>query len=367
MCTWPKPHEPFGYFLNDQTLRLSNGTEINAFVAHRHCMVKFDPKICQTSTFPQRLYQDDFTADQAATLLKRAPKDKPWFMWVSFPGPHPPFAVTEEMGNETAGRRWPNPVDSKRKVPNCEQNLMEPSNARTRCNYGAEMENLDRLFGKVLDAVKERGNSIEKDTIACFFSDHGEMLNDHDDVDKSKPWQGALNVPLVCAGPGIRGNISLEVPIATIDIGATVLDIANAWQYRDSNMTARSFRGLLESADQTKLNRTVIHSGLQKSAFSDGNEKGAIEGRRNEWSFRLVVSEFNGPPMSTYKFICCKGKCPGAPKYVGRPDKDGYTKLLFDTVADPFDMHDLKLKLPQVAEALRRELPVIHGFNCSSL
>ena len=51
MCTWPKPHEPFGYFLNDQTLRLSNGTKINAFVAHRHCMVKFDPKICQTSTF----------------------------------------------------------------------------------------------------------------------------------------------------------------------------------------------------------------------------------------------------------------------------------------------------------------------------
>ena len=125
---------------------------------------------------------------------------------------------------------------------------------------------------------KERGNSIEKDTIACFFSDHGEMLNDHDDIDKSKPWQGALNVPLVCAGPGIRGNISLEVPIATIDIGATVLDIANAWQYRDSNMTARSFRGLLESADQTKLNRTVIHSGLQKMPLVMARRKELLKG-----------------------------------------------------------------------------------------
>ena len=47
----------------------------------------------------------------------------------------------------------------------------------------AEMENLDRLFGLVLDAVRERGNSIENDTIVCFFSDHGEMLYDHDDID----------------------------------------------------------------------------------------------------------------------------------------------------------------------------------------
>ena len=42
-------------------------------------------------------------------------------------------------------------------------------------------------------------------------------------------------------------------------------------------------------------------------------------------------------------------------------------KTQFINVADPFDMHDLKDKLPHVAEALRRELPVMHGFNCSAL
>ena len=158
------------------------------------------------------------------------------------------------------------------------------------------MENLDRLFGEVLDEVRRRGNSVEKDTIVCFFSDHGEMLNDHDDIDKSKPWQGALNVPLVCAGPGIRRNVSLEIPVATIDIGATVLDIGDAWKYRDPEMTAKSFRGLLEGVDVKNRNRTVVHSGLQKSDFDTG-EKGSttkISAQNRDFSFRLVVSEMSG-------------------------------------------------------------------------
>lgn len=348
--TYPKPHEPFGYFLDSQTVRLPNGSTISAFVAHKTCLLDDNPDknhICTSKTYPQHLYEDDWTAAQAQTLLERAPHDKPWFLWVSFPGPHPPFAVTSPMVNETAGRTWPLPVDSKKKVPLCEPNGGSPSDARSRCNYGAEIENLDRLFGVVLDAVRARGNSVDKDTIVCFFSDHGEMLNDHDDIDKSKPWQGALNVPLVCAGPGIRSNVSLAFPVATIDIGATMLDFGNAWQYRDAKMTAMSFRGLLENGNHDGPNRTVVHSGL--------------------FSFRVAVAEHVGPPHSTYKFVCCKGHCPGAPSYVGRPDADGYTRLLFDTVADPFDMHDLKNQLPHVARALWRKLPIVPGaFNCSS-
>ena len=88
---------------------------------------------------------------------------------------------------------------------------------------------------------------------------------------------------------------------------------------------------------------------------------------KGQFSFRLAVSELAGPPVSTYKFVCCKGKCPGAPSWVGRPGRDGYTRLLFDTIADPFDMHDLMSSLPHVAESLRRALPVEHGFNCSSV
>ena len=82
----------------------------------------------------------------------------------------------------------------------------------------------------------------------------------------------------------------------------------------------------------------------------------------------MAVAEFDGTP---FKFVCCKGRCLGAlspvdkPVAVGKPDADGYTRLLYDTAADPFDMHDVKAKLPHVAEKLRAALPVEHGFKCS--
>ena len=204
----------------------------------------------------------------------------------------------------------------------------------------------------------------------------GEMLDDHNDVDKSKPWQGALNVPLVCAGPGIRRNATVDVPMATVDIGATMVDFAGAVGWRDGKMTAQSFRGLLEGADPATRNRTVVQSGLQSFNFGarTAAEIGEIaveeadeddEASEGKFNFRLAVAEMDGPPRSTFKFVCCQGKCPGAPSTVGQPGADGYTRLLYDTVADPFDMTDLKHALPHVAEALRRELPVMHGFNCS--
>ena len=45
----------------------------------------------------------------------------------------------------------------------------------------------------------ERQGETDK-TVVCIASDHGEMLGDHGDVDKSKPWEGSAHVPLICAG-----------------------------------------------------------------------------------------------------------------------------------------------------------------------
>ena len=328
-------------------------------------------------------------------LLERAPKDAPWFLWVSFPGPHPPFSVTGDMAAEVTGRSWPQAVDSDNHTKLCGPSELTPggrarddgddapSHDRSRCNYAAEMENLDRLFGVVLDAARARGDGVDDgNTVVCFFSDHGEMLDDHDDTDKSKPWQGALAVPLVCAGPGIRSKATLDVPMATVDIGATALDWAGA--ALADGMTARSFRGLLEGADVATRNRTVVLSGLQSYDFgggSDGGADGADTADRvaadflatgaplpndeggSGFNFRLAMTVHKGAP---YKFVCCLGTCPGAPSNTRRPDADGYTRLLFDTAADPFDMHDVREAHPQLVAMLSAELPVIHGFNCSS-
>ena len=71
------------------------------------------------------------------------------------------------------GRAWPEGVDNpKNNTPGgaCDA-VTRPDGKRTRCNYAAEIENLDRLFGVVLDEVRALGEL--NDTLVCASSDHG--------------------------------------------------------------------------------------------------------------------------------------------------------------------------------------------------
>ena len=388
---YPEPSDPFGYYLKSKHVKLGNGTTVNAFDAHAACLgvVGTDPKLCKdASSYPQELYEDDWTAAQAVELLEHAPDDKPWFIWVSFPGPHDPFDVTGKMTSMSVGRSWPSSVDPTKSEATTTQGG-SPSNKPSRANYAAEVENLDRLFGVVLDAAGARGHTTLTDLVVCVFSDHGDMLYDHGEIGKEKPWQGSLNVPLVCAGPGIRGGLSLNVPVASVDLGATVLDIAGADQV--AGMTALSFRGLLEGADPEERNRTVLLSGLQTAHFGAAtsselrvsnetwrNEtwrlaekereqlrrKGKISVGKASYSWRAAVMG-DAKTGAVYKFVCCQGECPGAPSTAGEPDADGYMRLLYNTAVDPIDMVDLKKTLPHVAAKLQAALPRKNGFDCS--
>jgi|EP01046_Picozoa_sp_COSAG06_P020324 arylsulfatase A-like enzyme len=181
----PVPHEMYGFFLQNHTVHLANGSDITGWQAHRACMGKASKDECINTTFTPELYEDDFTAVNAIKLLQRAPEDKPWFLHVSFPGPHDPFLVTTDMRNAASdGRAWPDAQDNpKNGTPGgaCAP-VVDPTGTRTRCNYAAEIENLDRLFQLVLDQVESMGQT--ESTVVCIASDHGEMLGDHGDVDK---------------------------------------------------------------------------------------------------------------------------------------------------------------------------------------
>lgn len=100
-------------------------------------------------------------------------------------------------------------------------------------------------------------------------------------------------------------------------------------------MSAQSLRQTLEG--WASSNRGSIASGLTK--------------------WRLVVEQHNS---SWFKFICCQGKCKGAPS--SAPDVVSGHQLLYDVQSDPFDMHDLSLEYPEVVAKMRQHLP--DSFNC---
>ena len=90
------------------------GAETNSWAAHHECMkashlgTLANATLCDKLTFTSNsLYEDDFTANKAIKLLRRRPKDKPFFLHVSFPGPHDPFLITADMrASASDGRVW---------------------------------------------------------------------------------------------------------------------------------------------------------------------------------------------------------------------------------------------------------------------
>lgn len=172
----PAPHEMYGFFLRNQTMLSQRSTMVNAWDAHRTCMGQHgnSSALCDASTYTAAVYEDDFTANNSLTLLRRRPTNRPFFLQINFPGPHPPFVVTAPMHDSASdGRVWPMAVDDKGHITPGGTCVVthEPDTSRRRCNYAAELENLDRLFGLILTELDVQ--NITAQTIVCVSSDHG--------------------------------------------------------------------------------------------------------------------------------------------------------------------------------------------------
>lgn len=170
-----EPHEPYGAYCAAHW-EIVNGTNETLFQVYNSDMHScgaggYDCE--RASVMPQEVYEDNWVANNAVDLLKNKKEGAPWFLQVSFPGPHPPFVVTTSMMARTAGVIYPAAVDC---------TMASAVQQVVRRDYAAELENLDLMFARVLAAVPA-------DELASTFiivaSDHGEMLGDHNDWGKT--------------------------------------------------------------------------------------------------------------------------------------------------------------------------------------
>jgi arylsulfatase A-like enzyme len=84
----------------------------------------------------------------------------------------------------------------------------------------------DVQFGRIIRTLKDTGQF--KDTVIVFTSDNGYFMGEHRQrPGKVKPQEPSLRVPLVVAGPGIPHGVR-QSPVTTIDVTATILDLASA-------------------------------------------------------------------------------------------------------------------------------------------
>ena len=218
--TYPAPHERHGYMLNATSVALENGTRVNAFAAHHDCIAGKRGALCDASRRPRPSCTRTTGRRRTRPRPRARAGRRAVVLWVSFPGPHAPFATTAAMADSVAGCcQWPRATQiGDEHVRARARSPASPRLGNARCNYAAELENLDRLFGVVLDAAARRGASLDAgNLLVCAFSTTASARRPRR---RQVPWQGAVVVPLVCAGPGVVANATIDAPAATVDVGA---------------------------------------------------------------------------------------------------------------------------------------------------
>ncbi|MEM6334122.1 MAG: sulfatase-like hydrolase/transferase [Planctomycetota bacterium] len=167
------------------------------------------------SALPADAHTDTFAADNALRLLDRAPGDRPWLLWVNFPGPHDPYDPPAEALAGYSMEDFAPPVNYKAGA------VAFRDWPADRLHYAASCSWIDRQIARLLERVAERGEM--DDTLVVFASDHGEMLGDHGRWTKAVALEGSVRVPLIVAGPGVGAGEVRDDLVELIDVGASLL------------------------------------------------------------------------------------------------------------------------------------------------
>lgn len=269
-CTrngWPEPQDLYSAHLHEQGWMQAHVADYEARGRHEPGPGNF------TATWPTPLpsehYTDDFCGRMAEAMLRGFERDRPWYLWVNFPGPHNPLDPTAERLAQFEGVDFPEPIEGQPGV----------DHQACRRAYAACCLGIDEWVGRLMDVVEARGEMDR--TLIIFASDHGEMLGDHGRWGKSVPHEPSAHVPLILAGPGVPEGQRRGQLVELIDLAATITEAAGAEPVADWD--ARSLWPVLR--DDQSPHRDVQVSGL-------GSWRSIHDGR-----YKLVVADGRGESL----------------------------------------------------------------------
>ena len=194
--------------------------------------------------FADELHPTHWTAERAIHFLDSYDGKNPWLLKVSFQRPHPPFdppkrwldyykAVDIPMPNvsDWAEEKYGNKKGLMQEQKNpTSGNFPEQEIEASRRAYYAAISFVDEQLGRVLEALKKRGEL--ENTLIIYTSDHGDMMGDHYMWRKCRPYEGSANIPMILRWPenlqlkAKRGQTRSEL-VELRDVLPTFLDAAD--------------------------------------------------------------------------------------------------------------------------------------------
>ncbi|MEE2753530.1 MAG: sulfatase-like hydrolase/transferase [Candidatus Latescibacterota bacterium] len=215
---------------------------------------------------PRDTHPDVFVGNTGMWWLDRKPVEKPLFLEIGFPGPHPPYDPTPEDAAPYLDRDFdidevtakdlegqPPPLKAMRQH-NCDfdhdsvVHQLNPTQAqrqRQRAYYMANVTMIDEMVGKILDKLDEKG--LLEDSVVMFTSDHGDCLGDHGHSQKWTMYDTITRVPTIVRSTRHEGNRKHAGLCQWMDLGPTILELAGA--EASDTMEAESLLPVLEGED----------------------------------------------------------------------------------------------------------------------
>ena len=293
--------------------------------------------------FAEEDYIDVVTGRVAREQLWQADPERPFYMYVSFCGPHKPYDAPQRYLDQ-----FPVEREDDFLLPEGQTMTREEKEAiwRQRRSSKAMIKLIDDQIGETLAVLEQR--DLLRDTLVLFASDHGDMFGDHYLLQKGVPWKQASNVPLAAWLPGAPERGACGGPVQLFDLAATILDYAGLeptaalsrpWPAYNDRIPSRSLLPVLRGETERVRDWSYCESDHTEETrpgtdFSEVRRKrGGGGGRTNAW--RMIVSE-------TGKYV----------KYVDYDAPGGAHEEYYDLVNDPDETTD-RIGDPRYEEAVR--------------
>jgi arylsulfatase A-like enzyme len=203
--------------------------------------------------------------------------------------------------------------------------------------YSGMIREMDETVATVLAALEKSGQAAN--TLVVFSSDNGGLATAEGAPTSNLPlragkgflYEGGIRVPLVVRWPGVvEPGASTDVPVTTLDIAATLLDVGGVKQPAETVLDGTSLRPVLAG--------------------------GSLAGRDLVWHYPHYANQGGRPAAA---IIAGDGpihgnESQGNEKLVEHFE-DGRVEL-FDLASDPGERRDLAAERPERAAVLKERL-----------
>ncbi len=311
------PDRSFGfsdnrYMINRGHWKVLGENEDGLFVDQKlskHGGGQWEPEKANEETFTT-----DFLTDRTLEIIERD-NNKPFCVMLSLPDPHGPNQVRAPYDTMYSDIKFENP---RTMFPTPEQtpgwlNITGKKNSgkkvkqQAMAQYFGMVKCIDDNVGRILNYLKEKG--LEENTIVIFTSDHGDLLYEHQKLNKGNPYEMSARVPFIMRYPQkVKAQKQIQKAYTMVDFTPTILGIM------DIDHSKYKFHGIDASQDfesnKKKIvdNRTIYITNANKRwvAAVNNRYKLVLSPKDKPWLFDLKtdpdeLTNFYNDPV--YKVI----------------------------------------------------------------